>query len=76
MSSRELKRHLSQFFTPAAVVQFMYLEKRKPPEGHQTVLAEVEQLDLNGRPNPQLQEVAAAVHERQPRLARQSLLGL
>ena len=42
----------------------LYLEKRKPPAGHQTLLAEVEQINPNGQPNPELEMVAATLKER------------
>ncbi len=42
----------------------LYLEKHKPPEGHQALLAELSQFDLNGGANPELEAVVATVHKR------------
>jgi len=41
----------------------LYLEKHKPPENHQVLLAEVGQLDLNGGVNSELEAVVAAVRK-------------
>ena len=47
-----------------AKTAILYLEKHKPPEEHQVVLAEVGQFDLNGGANPELEAVVAAVRKR------------
>jgi len=39
------------------------VEKHKPPESHQVLLAEVAQLDLNGGANPELDAVVTAVRK-------------
>jgi len=48
-----------------AKTAILYLEKRRPPEGHQVLLAEVGQINLNDGPNPELATVVAALRERQ-----------
>jgi type I restriction enzyme M protein len=47
-----------------AKTAILYLEKHKPPEGHQVLLAEVGQINLNGQPNPELARVVATLRER------------
>ncbi|MCR4407593.1 MAG: hypothetical protein NUW24_11840, partial [Anaerolineae bacterium] len=42
----------------------LYLEKCRPPEGHQVILAEVGQIGLNGQPNPELGVVTTTFRER------------
>lgn len=44
-----------------AKTAILYVEKHKPPESHQVLLAEVAQLDLNGGANPELDAVVTAV---------------
>jgi len=48
-----------------AKTAILYLEKRRPSEGHQVLLAEVGQINLNGGSNPELAMVVAALRERQ-----------
>jgi len=40
-----------------AKTAILYLEKCKPPEGHQVLLAEVGRINPNGQPNPELEVV-------------------
>jgi type I restriction enzyme M protein len=44
-----------------AKTAILYLEKWKPPDGHQVVLAELGQINLNGRPNPELGVMVASL---------------
>jgi type I restriction enzyme M protein len=47
-----------------AKTAILYLEKCRPPAGHQALLAEVGQINLNGQPNPELARVVATLRER------------
>jgi len=47
-----------------AKTAILYMEKHKPPESHQVLLAEVGQFDLNVGVNPELEAVVAAVRKR------------
>jgi len=47
-----------------AKTAILYLEKQKPAEAHQVVLAEVGQFDPNGGVNAELEAIVAAVHKR------------
>lgn len=46
-----------------AKTAILYLEKRRPPEGHQVLLAEVGQINPNGQPNLELGTVVTALQE-------------
>jgi len=52
-----------------AKTAILYLEKRRPPEGHQVLLAEVGKINLNGEPNQELETAVAALRERETLLA-------
>jgi type I restriction enzyme M protein len=53
-----------------AKTAILCLERCKPPVGHQVLLAEVGQIELNGRPNSELEAVVAALRERETVPAR------
>jgi len=81
---RYVREWLAQSFTIQAVIglpretfkgtgtmaktAILYLEKRRPPAGQQALLAEVGRIDLNGRPNPELETVVAALREHEAAL--------
>lgn len=49
----------------SAKTAILYLEKRRPPEGHQVLLTEVGRIDLNDGPNPEFATVVAALRSRE-----------
>jgi len=56
-----LPRETFKDMRTTAKTAILYLEKQKPPDGHQVVLAELGQINLNGGPNPELGAVVASL---------------